>query len=109
VAVFSTTGPQLSELPAAHPGLKVSIPCWSPDTPEWSGALAQKQQIAGRYAANDPFTAPRLTRIAICQGWHAVTKQARRQPWSVFGQGSRADEVARYFIELGVGVLGVAT
>jgi hypothetical protein len=28
--------------------------------------------------------------------------------WSVFGQGSRADEDARHFVELGVGVLGVA-
>ncbi len=29
--------------------------------------------------------------------------------YSVFGQVSRADEDARHFVELGIGVLGVAT
>jgi hypothetical protein len=55
VAVVSTTGPQLSELPAAHPGLTASIPHPNPDTPGGSALAVPKQQIVGTSAACDPF------------------------------------------------------
>jgi hypothetical protein len=51
VAVFSTTGPQLSELPAAHPALSLLTPP-EPRTPRGGPCTrrSQKQQIVGRCA-----------------------------------------------------------
>jgi hypothetical protein len=56
---------------------------------------------------------PQADRLRAVAGENATGVAGKASPegedvWSVFGQGSRADEDARHFVELGVGVLGVA-